>query len=154
MCQMTDNKVYIRFKIIFIFFKNVLMCSLHPFYAVYFIFLYFFYKILYPLVKGRWPNSAMRPGGFTNECLRKYKKHTLIRHNYSVVPRMMSPIPHVFFLRTCSVNTMQRNQRGACLAFKVYKQRHNFKLQSTKNGSIIEQQQFRNRHAVVIYMYF
>lgn len=35
-----------------------------------------------------------------------------------------------------------------------YKQRHNFELHSTKNGSIIEQQQFRNRHAVVIYMYF
>lgn len=41
MCQMTDNKVYIRFKIIFIFLKNVLMCSLHPFYAVYFILFFF-----------------------------------------------------------------------------------------------------------------
>lgn len=56
--------------------------------------------------------------------------------------------PRVFVLRARVVNTMLRNRRGASHAFKVHKQRHNFKLQSTESGRTSK------RHAVMILMYF
>lgn len=74
-------------------------------------------------------------------------------HPYSPQLQCKNPVydfshPHVLFLRARLVNTVLRNQRGASIAFKVHKQRHNVKLQSTKNGRT------SNSHAVVIYMYF